>query len=156
MDGHERVVEILNGFLTHELTSVNQMFLHACLCEHWGYHRLAKKIRDESIEEMRNAERLIERILFFDGLPNVQRLAKVSVGQTVPEQFRLDLDLERTAVRLLNDGIEVCRSAGDEGSRELLADILQREEAHASWLETQIGLVARIGEAPYLAQQIRE
>ena len=156
MPGHERVIQLLNDFLTHELTSVNQMFMHARLCEHWGYRRLAKKARDESIEEMRNVERLMDRILFLDGLPNLQRLGKVNVGQTVPEQLRLDLELEQTAMRLLNDGIEACRGAGDDGTRELLADVLEREETHASWLETQLRLLGQLGDANYLAQQIRE
>jgi len=154
MNGNARVVELLNDFLTHELTSVNQMFLHARMCEHWGYGRLAKRVRDESVEEMRNADRLVERILYLEGLPNLQRLGKVNVGETVPEQLTLDLDVERTAIRLLNDAIEACRAAGDDGSRGLLSEILEREEKHASWLETQLGLIAQLGAATYLAQQL--
>jgi bacterioferritin len=156
MKGDGRVVEFLNTFLTHELTSINQTFVHARLCETWGYRRLWKKVRAESVEEMRNADRLIERILYLEGLPNLQRLGKVNVGETAPEQLRLDLELERTAIALLNDGIEICRGAGDDGSRELLADILEREEAYTSWLEAQLGLIRQVGEANYLAQQIHE
>jgi bacterioferritin len=154
MKGNERVLELLNQILTHELTSVNQMFLHARMCEHWGYRRLGKRIHDESIEEMRNADRLVQRILYLDGLPNLQRLGKVNVGENVGEQLALDLDVERTAIRVMNETIEACRSAGDDGSRALLADLLGREEAHASWLETQLGLIAQLGAANYLAQQL--
>jgi len=154
MQGNERVLELLNTVLSHELTSVNQMFLHARMCEHWGYQRLWKRVREESIEEMRNADRLVARVLQLDGLPNLQRLGKVNVGETVSEQLALDLEVERTAIRLLNEGIELCRSAGDDGSRTLLADILGREETHASWLETQLGLIEQIGAMNYLAQQM--
>jgi bacterioferritin len=156
MRGHEQVITMLNDVLTAELTAINQYFIHARMCENWGYERLWKKLRDESIGEMRDADRLIARILYLEGVPNVQRLGKVNVGQTVPEQLRLDLEVERDAIRRLNDGIELARGLGDNGSRDLLEDILEGEEAHANWLEAQLNLIAQMGEANYLAQQIKK
>ena len=156
MKGHDQVVTLLNDVLTAELTAVNQYFIHARMCENWGYQRLWKKIRSESIGEMRHADRLIARILYLDGVPNVQRLGKVNVGQSVPEQLRLDLELERAAVIALNNGIERCRGLGDNGSRELLEGILISEEEHIDWIEAQLELIRQAGEANYLAQQIKE
>ena len=156
MKGSDQVVSLLNEVLTAELTAINQYFIHARMCENWGYERLWKKVREESIGEMRYADRLIARILYLESVPNVQRLGKVNVGQTVPEQLRLDLDLEREAVRALNAGIEVCRSLGDNGSRELLEDILKSEEDHINWIEAQLELLRQVGDAQYLAQQIKE
>jgi bacterioferritin len=156
MKGPDQVVTLLNDVLTAELTAVNQYFIHARMCENWGYERLWKKIREESIGEMRHADRLMARILYLEGLPNVQRLGKVNVGQTVPEQLRLDLELERAAVKALNAGIEVCRGLADNGSRELLEDILKAEEDHINWIEAQLELIRQVGEAHYLSQQIRE
>ena len=156
MRGDAEVIELLNEVLTAELTAINQYFIHARMCENWGYERLWKKVRDESIGEMRHADRLIARILYLEGVPNVQRLGKVNVGQTVPEQLRLDLELEREAVKALNAGIEVCRSLADNGSRELLEDILKAEEDHINWIEAQLELLRQVGDAQYLAQQIKE
>jgi len=156
MKGPDQVVTLLNEVLTAELTAINQYFIHARMCENWGYERLWKKVRAESIGEMRHADRLIERILYLEGVPNVQRLGKVNVGQTVPEQLRLDLDLEREAVRALNAGIELCRSLADNGSRELLEDILKSEEDHINWIEAQLELLRQVGDAQYLAKQIKE
>jgi len=155
MTGNEQVIELLNNVLTSELTAINQYYLHARICENWGYERLWKKIRAESIEEMGHADRLIERILYLEGLPNLQRLGKVNVGQTVPEQLRLDLELERSSIKQLNEGCELCRSLGDNGTRDLLARILQDSENHIHWLEGQLELVKQVGEAHYLAQQIK-
>jgi bacterioferritin len=156
MKGHDDVIALLNEVLTAELTAINQYFIHARMCENWGYERLWKKIREESIGEMKHADRLVERILYLEGIPNVQRLGKVNVGQTVPEQLRLDLEVEKTAIKALNSGIELCRSLGDNGSRELLEDVLEDEEEHANWIEAQLTLIQQAGEAHYLAQQIRE
>ena len=156
MRGHERVITLLNDVLTAELTAINQYFIHARMCENWGYERLWHKLREESIGEMKDADRLIERILYLEGVPNVQRLGKVNVGQTVAEQLNLDLEVERDAIRRLNDGIELARSLGDNGSRDLLEDILQGEEEHANWIEAQLTLIAQMGEANYLAQQIKK
>jgi bacterioferritin len=156
MKANDRVIDLLNDVLTHELTSINQYFIHARMCENWGYDRLWKIVRAESIDEMKHADRLIERILYLEGLPNVQRLGKVNVGQTVPEQLRLDLDNEKAAVKMLNDGIELCRNLLDSGSRHLLEDILVAEEHHANWLEAQLALIDQVGTENYLAQQIKK
>src|SRR5688572_3380367 len=156
MRGNERIIAALNDVLTAELTAVNQYFIHARMCENWGYQRLWKKVRAESIGEMKHADQLIARILYLEGVPNLQRLGKVNVGQTVLEQLKLDLEVEKAAVKALNAGIELCRSLDDNGSRELLERILVAEEEHANWLEAQLTLIAQAGEANYLAQQIRE
>jgi bacterioferritin len=154
MKGQDTIIHLLNDVLTDELTAINQYYLHARICENWGYERLWKKIREESIEEMRHADRLIERILFLDGLPNLQRLGNIRVGESVAEQLRLDLELEYNSVRLLNQGIEMCRAQGDDGSRHLLEKILKDSEEHVNWLEAQLELIKQVGEANYLAQQI--
>jgi len=156
MKGHDQVINALNDVLTAELTAINQYFIHARMCENWGYQRLWKVVREESIGEMKHADKLIERILYLEGIPNVQRLGKVNVGQTVPEQFRLDLEVEKSAIKALNGAIELCRGLGDNGSRDLLEGILTGEETHANWIEAQLTLIDQTGEAQYLAQQIRE
>ncbi len=156
MKGHDQVINALNDVLTAELTAINQYWVHARMCENWGYQRLWKKVREESIGEMKHADKLIERILYLEGIPNAQRLGKVTVGQTVPEQLRLDLEVEKSAIKMLNGAIELCRSLGDNGSRELLEDLLTGEEAHANWIEAQLTLIDQAGEAHYLAQQIKE
>jgi bacterioferritin len=156
MQGSPAVLELLNDVLTAELTAVNQYFLHAKMCDNWGYHRLAHHDREESIGEMKDADHLIERILYLEGVPNLQRLGTVSVGETVPEQLRLDLELERAAIDRLNRGIALCVAEGDNGSRDLLEEILEGEEEHADWLETQLALLAAVGEAHYLAQQMHD
>ena len=154
MQGDQEILEILNEVLTAELTAINQYFIHAKMCQNWGYTKLAKKIRDESIDEMKHADKLIERILFLEGVPNVQRLNKVNVGETVKEQFELDLRLEHDAILRFNNGIALSRDLGDNASRELLERMLISEEEHADWLETQLGLIAHLGEPMYCAQQL--
>ena len=156
MKGNAKLIEALNEVLTGELTSVNQYFVHAKMCENWGYHRLAHAVRAESIEEMKHADELIERILYLDGVPNVQRLGKVRVGETVPEQLKLDYKLEQEAIPRLNQGIALAVEVADNGTRELLEDILTSEENHIEWLEAQLTLLAQVGEQNYLAQQIRK
>ena len=155
MKGNDQIIEVLNEVLTGELTAVNQYFIHAKMCGNWGYQRLCKIVRKESIDEMRHAEQLIDRVLYLDGVPNVQRYWKVQVGQTVKEQLTADLAVETKALELLNRGIELCRSLGDHGSRELLERILVSEEEHADWLEAQLTLIEQVGEPNYLAQQIK-
>ncbi len=155
MKGDKQVIALLNDVLTAELTAVNQYFLHARLCDHWGYERLYEKVRKESVEEMKHADALIERILFLEGLPNLQKLGKINVGQTVPEQFQLDLQVEYEAVKRLNDGIDAARSAGDNGTRDLLEKMLREEEQHADWLETQQEAIKQIGLERYLAEQLK-
>lgn len=156
MQGNPQIITLLNDVLTAELTAINQYFIHARLCQHWGYERLWKKIRAESIDEMKHADELIERILFLEGLPNVQRLSKINVGQTVLEMLKNDLAVEMDAIPRLNKSIEYCRQVGDNGSEHLLKNILVSEEEHVDWLEAQLELVKQVGEAHYLAQQIRE
>ncbi|MCB0956251.1 MAG: bacterioferritin [Ilumatobacter sp.] len=154
MQGDAKVIEILNDVLTAELTAINQYFIHAKMCENWGYGRLADYIRHESIDEMKHADVLIDRILFLEGLPNMQRLYPVQVGETVKEQFEVDLQLEYTAVKRLNAGIAACVEAGDNATRALLEGILVSEEEHADWLEAQLELIRQVGEQNYLAQQL--
>jgi bacterioferritin len=136
------------------LTAINQYFLHAELCSHWGYGKLAKVVKKQSIDEMKHAHSLIERILHLDGLPNVQRMGKVRVGETVGEQFMLDFALEQEAVVRLNAGIATCIAAGDHGSRVLLESILTSEESHIDWLDAQQKALSHVGEQAYLAQMV--
>ncbi|MBP9111750.1 MAG: bacterioferritin [Polyangiaceae bacterium] len=155
MKGEQSVIDILNEILTGELTTVNQYFLHAKMCKNWGYVRLAERIRAESIDEMKHADQLIDRILYLEGLPNVQKLGKVQIGQSVHEILKHDLAAELVAVPLLNRAAELCRNAKDHGSEALVVQILQSEEEHVDWLESQLELVKQVGEANYLAQQIK-
>jgi bacterioferritin len=154
MQGNPEIIELLNDVLTSELTAINQYFIHAKMCSNWGYDRLAEHVRDESIDEMKHAELLIDRILYFDGVPNLQRLSPLKVGETVPEQMNNDLALEKEAVLRLNAGIEACVAASDNGTRHLLEEILVSEEEHADWLETQLHAIAALGEVAYLAEQL--
>lgn len=156
MKGDPAVIDLLNEVLTGELTAINQYFLHSRMCKNWGYKKLASYIYKESIDEMKHADRLIERVLFLEGLPNVQRLSKVQVGQTVPEIFKNDYAVEMVAIPLLQKAIRVARDVGDNGTEDLLVDILTSEEEHVDWLEAQFELIKQVGEAHYLAQQIHE
>ena len=154
MQGNPAVIELLNEVLTAELTAINQYFVDAKMIDNWGYERLAARFREESIDEMKDADVLIERILYFDGMPNLQRLGTVRVGENVVEKLTLALDLEKEAIVRLNAGIALCVEHGDNGSRELLEGILKGEEEHADWLEAQLELVRQVGDAHYLTQQI--
>jgi bacterioferritin len=156
MKGNEEVMNLLNQLLTNELTAINQYFIHAKMCRNWGYDRLAKKVRDESIDEMKHAELVIDRILFLDGVPNMQRYHKLHVGETVKEQFETDLQLEYAAIAFLNQGIEACRKCGDNASEDMMTRILVSEEEHTDWLETQLELIRQVGEQNYLSQQIKD
>jgi bacterioferritin len=156
MKSDPQVITLLNDVLTAELTAVNQYWLHARLCHHWGFERLYEKIRQESIEEMKHADTLVERILYLDGLPNMQRYSKVNVGQTVPEMFALDLAVEYDAVKRFNAGIEAVRQAGDNGTREILETMLREEEEHVDWLETQQEAMKQTGVENYLAEQLKK
>jgi len=155
MKGDDRVIEALNDVLTSELTAINQYFIHHRMCANWGYKRLSHKKREESIEEMKHADEVIDRILFLDGTPNMQRLSPVLVGEDPVEQHRLDLDLELEAVKRLNVAIALCRDAGDNGTRELLESILKEEEESVDWHEAQLHLVEEVGKTAYLAEMIR-
>jgi bacterioferritin len=156
MKGNEEVLNLLNQLLTNELTAINQYFIHAKMCQNWGYLRLAKKVREESIDEMKHAELVIDRILFLDGVPNLQRYHKLHVGETVKEQFETDLQLEYAAIAFLNQGIDACRKAADNASEDLMTRILVSEEEHTDWLETQLELIRQIGEQNYLSQQLKD
>ena len=149
------ITELLNEVLTAELTSVNQYFVDYKMLDNWGYEPLAHHYREESIDEMKDADELIGRILFLEGVPNLQRLGTVRVGETVPEKLQLALDLEYESIDRLNLGIAKCAELGDNGTRELLEHILEGEEEHADWLETQLGLIGQLGETAYLTQQLR-
>ena len=156
MQGDPGVLELLNEVLTAELTAVNQYFIHAKMQADWGYQKLAAHTRHESIDEMKHAEVVIERILFLGGVPNMQRYFPVVVGETVREQLEKDLELEHVAIDRLNRGIARCVQAGDNGSRELLEEILVSEEEHTDWLETQLETIAQVGEQLYLSTWIHE
>ena len=156
MKGNAKLIETLNEILTGELTAINQYFIHAKMCANWGFARLAHKVREESIEEMKHADEVIERILFLEGVPNMQRLDKVRVGETVLEQFKLDLKLEELAIPRLNKAVAQATELGDNTTRELVERILVSEEDHVDWLEAQLGLIKTVGEQNYLAQQIRD
>jgi bacterioferritin len=156
MQSDPAIISLLNDVLTGELTAINQYFVHAKMCENWGFGRIAHVDRDESIDEMKHAEKLVERILDLDGTPNLQRLGPIRVGESVPEQLRLDLDLEIEAQARLRTGIKQCWDAADHVSRELLEHILVNEEEHMAWLETQLHLLATLGETAYLAEQLGE
>ena len=156
MQGNAQIIELLNEVLTAELTAVNQYFLDAKMFDNWGYERLGERFRSESIDEMKDADHLIERLLFLEGHPNLQRLGTIRTGESPVEKLTLALDLEREAIDRLNRGMALCVEHGDNGSRDLLADILTGEEDHADWLESQLTLVEQVGQAHYLAQQIRD
>lgn len=154
MQGDERVIEILNEVITAELTAINQYFLHAKMCDDWGFTKLAEYTRHESIDEMKHAESLIDRVLYLEGHPNLQRLGTLHIGENVEEQFRADLSLEFAAVDRLRGGAATCREIGDITSAQLLEDILASEEEHIDWLEAQLTLIEQVGIENYLATQI--
>jgi bacterioferritin len=151
MQGDARVIEYLNEQLTAELTAINQYFLHAKMQENWGYTTLAAYTRHESIDEMKHAEVLTDRILFLEGLPNFQRISPINVGNTVAEQFRSDMAIEEAAVARLREGAAYMRGIGDITSAAIFETILADEEGHVDYLETQLGLIESLGEALYLA-----
>lgn len=154
MKGDAQVIQHLNKALYNELTAINQYFLHARMFKQWGLKELAEHEYKESIDEMKHADKLIERILFLDGLPNLQQLGKLLIGETPKEAIECDLQLERAAVPDLKAGIAHAENVGDYISRELLEDILESEEEHIDWLETQLSLIARLGEALYLQSKM--
>jgi bacterioferritin len=154
--GEPEIIDALNDILTAELTAINQYFVHYKMLENWGYLRVAKKKREESIEEMKHADDLIERILYLDGVPNMQRLFPVRVGETPVEMHELDLAVEKEAVVRLNKAINLALAKSDAGTRELLEHMLTSEEDSIEWLEAQLKIVADIGKERYLAEQLKE
>ncbi len=154
MRGDSDVLEALNEVLTAELTAINQYYVHYKMCENWGYQRLAAKKREESMGEMQDADKIIERILYLEGVPNLQRLNPVRVGEDPIEQHKLDLALEVEAVERYNRVVALARDKGDNGTRSLLEPILRDEEASVDWLEGQLHVVEEIGKERYLAEQL--
>ena len=156
MKGDARLIEGLNEILIGELTGINQYFIHAMMCQNWGYERLVEKIRAESIGEMNHAEKIIERILHLEGVPNLTRLEKIQVGERVVDQLQFDLEVENVAIERFNRMIALAVEVGDNGSRQMLEEMLASEEEHQHWLESQLELIRQVGEANYLAQQMHK
>jgi bacterioferritin len=154
MKGDSGIVEHLNKILTNELTAINQYFLHARMLRNWGFHELEKVEYKESVDEMKHADSLVNRILFLEGLPNLQDLHRLRIGENVPELLRADLDLEVVSRGHLLEAITACERARDFVSRKILRDILESEEEHIDWLETQLGLIEKVGLENYLQRQI--
>jgi bacterioferritin len=154
MQGDPEIITLLNEQLTSELTAINQYFLHAKMQANWGFTKLAAYTRSESLDEMRHAERITDRILFLEGLPNYQRLFTLRIGQTVREQFEADLAIEHEVVERLRPGVAMCRSKGDHTTANLLEEILANEEHHIDYLETNLELMGRLGEQLFLAQLV--
>ena len=154
MKGDSEIIAALNEVLTGELTAINQYFLHARMCDSWGYKKLAKAFYDESIEEMKHAQDLIDRVLFLEGLPNLQKLDALNIGETIPEQLAADLETEKIAIPRVKKAIKLCIDKGDHGTRELLEHILVDEEKHLDWLESQLLLLEQIGKENFLSNQV--
>ena len=154
MDGSPDVIEFLNEALSAELAAINQYFAHSKLCENWGYQRLASKYREESMEEMRDAEKLIDRIILLDGMPNLQRVGSVRVGETVREQLEVDRELEIAAIDRYRRGVALTLELGDPGSRDLLEQLVVGEEEHLDWIDTQLSMIDDIGVELYTQAQI--
>lgn len=156
MRGNQRVIELLNELLTLELTAINQYFAHTKMIENQGYVALAATVRKQALDEMKDAEEIMDRILFLEGIPNLQRLGPVLLGETVAEQLRLMLDTERSVLSFLTGAVAACEQENDTASREFFAGRFAEEEEHVDFLETQLELIERLGEANYLSQQIRD
>jgi bacterioferritin len=156
MQGHPQIIELLNSVLRKELTGINQYFLHSKMCEGWGYQILAKAILEESIEEMKHADKIVERILFLDGIPHISEFDQLAIGRNVRHQLENDLALEMAALQILNPGVQLCIELQDNGSRELLERITVDEERHVGWIETQLHRISELGYENYLAEQMYE
>ena len=156
MKGNEQVINILNQVLRKELTGINQYFIHAKMCENWGYEKLRKALWDESIGEMKHADQIIQRILFLEGIPNISAYDKILVGTGVKQQLENDLSLETAALTVLHPGIRTCVEVADDSTRELLEHIVVDEEKHVDWIEAQLHQIEEVGYQNYLAQQINK
>lgn len=154
MKAKEGIIDFLNKILTNELTAINQYFLHGEMCGSWGFKQLHDETRKHSIDEMKHAQELIEHILYLEGVPNVQRLGTIKTGETVPEQFKLDLELENESVALLREVIAHCAKVGDYTTRHKLEDIIKSEEEHIDWIETQLEAIKQVGVENYLAHHM--
>jgi bacterioferritin len=155
MRGNDKVLKDLGESLKAELTAINQYFLHAKMCENWGYERLHHKVRERSIDEMKDADELIGHILYLDGVPNVQRMNPVQIGETVPEQLKLDLKAEQEMLALLSDGVVHCTKVTDFTTRHMFEDMAKDVDAHIDWIETQMETIKQTGLENYLAEQIK-
>lgn len=156
MKGNEHVIQRLNDLLSLELAAINQYLAHSKMCQNWGYDRIAERFRQISLQEMKDAEEIIERVLFLEGTPRMERPSAVTIGGTVPDQLRSALETERQALKLLQEGIATALDVHDQATREFLAGRLPDEEGHVDWLETQLFLISSVGEANYLAQQLND
>lgn len=156
MKAKKGVVGLLNRILTEELTVINQYFLHAKMCENWGYERLHHHVMERSLGEMKDATAIIEHILYLEGLPNMQRLGTVKIGETVPEQLQADLEKEKAMVTLLTEGITHCAKVGDYTTRHMLEDMAKDEDSHIDWIETQLETIKQVGLENYLSEQIKK
>ncbi len=156
MKAKQGVVDLLNKLLTEELTVINQYFLHAKMCKNWGYENLHHHVLDRSYGEMKDAKEVIDRILFLEGLPNMQRLGTVKIGETVPEQLKADLDKEKAMVKMMTEGIQHCTKVGDFATRHMLEDMVKDEEEHIDWIETQLESIKQVGLQNYLSEQLHE
>jgi bacterioferritin len=156
MKAKEGIIDLLNKLLTANLTAINQYFVHGKMCENWGYDRLHDKVRHRSFDEMKDAEELIEHILYLEGVPNMQRLGTVHVGETVPEQFKADLKAEQEMLKMLADGIAHCAKVGDYTTRHMLEDMSEDVDSHIDWIETQQETIRQVGLENYLSEQIKK
>lgn len=156
MKAKEGIIDLLNKILTADLTAINQYFVHAKMCENWGYERLHGKVRERSMDEMKDADELIEHILYLEGVPNMQRLGTVNVGETVPEQLKLDLKAEQEMLKILSDGVAHCTKVGDYTTRHMLEDMAKDVDAHIDWIETQLETIKQVGVENYLSEQIKK
>ena len=156
MKAKEGIIDLLNKILTADLTAINQYFLHAKMCENWGYDRLHHKVKERSFDEMKDADELIEHILYLEGVPNVQRLGTVHVGETVPEQFKTDLQAEKEMLTLLTDGVSHCAKVGDYTTRHMLEDMAEDVDQNIDWIETQMETIKQVGLENYLSEQIKK
>ncbi len=156
MKAKEGIIELLNKVLTADLTAINQYFVHAKMCDNWGYERLHHHVRQRSLDEMKDAEELIEHILYLEGVPNMQRLGTVRVGETVPEQFASDLKSEQEMLKILSDGVAHCTKVGDYTTRHMLEDMVKDVDKHIDWIETQLDTIKQVGLENYLSEQIKK